>query len=138
MKRLFLLSLICLLLLVGCDSEGAKGTTEQPVPESEESSEQLVRLPRGLEGEWMSASEGERGYTEMISFFEDGTLTVSSLKDGAVQQVIYGTFRVEGDLILYDITGGASPYSGEFKYILDGRELYLIDDDEPAHYLRTS
>ena len=136
MKRLFILFLICTLLFVGCDSEETETTTTQPTGESEEG--QLVQLPRGLEGEWMSASDGERGYTEMITFNSDYTLVVKSLKDGVVQQTIYGTFRIDGDMIIYDINEGTSPYSGEFKYIIDGRELYLIDNDEPAHYLRTS
>ena len=136
MKRLFILFLICTLLFVGCDSEETETTTTQPTGESEEG--QLVQLPRGLEGEWMSASDGERGYTEMITFNSDYTLVVKSLKDGIVQQTIYGTFRIDGDMIIYDINEGTNPYSGEFKYVIDGRELYLIDDDEPAHYLRTS
>ena len=136
MKRLFILFLICTLLFVGCDSEETETTTTQPTGEFEEG--QLVQLPRGLEGEWMSASDGERGYTEMITFNSDYTLVVKSLKDGIVQQTIYGTFRIDGDMIIYDINEGTSPYSGKFKYVIDGRELYLIDDDEPAHYLRTS
>ena len=139
MKRLFLISLICLLLLVGCKSEETKNSpSDTASPETTESNEGFVQLPRGLEGEWMSASDGERGYSEMITFRNDFTLTVTSLKDGVAQQSIDGTFRIEGDKILYDITEGTTPYSGEFKYILEGRELYLIDDDEPAHYLRTS
>lgn len=138
MKQFFAIFLILsMLLCVACSEDESAATTQSTVM-LETALTEIAQLPRGLEGEWMSASAGERGYTEAITFFADGTLTVSSLLNGEVQQTIYGTFRVEGDMIIYEITGGTTPYSGEYKYVLDGRELYLIDDDQPAHYLRTS
>lgn len=138
MKRLLIILIIaCMLLCVGCKEDTAVPTTSQTITENTENAEP-VQLPRGLEGEWMSATPGERGYTESITFAADGTLTVSSLKDGAVQQTIQGTFYVDGDRIIYEINDGTSPYSGEYRYSLDGRELYLMDDDGAAHYLRTS
>lgn len=136
MKRLLIILVIaCMLLCVGCNEDAAAQTTTQS---NESAPTGPIQLPRGLEGEWMSASEGERGYTESIAFSADGTLTVSSLKDGVVQQTIQGTFYVNGDRIIYEINDGAEPYRGEYKYTLDGRELYLMDDDGAAHYLRTS
>ena len=36
--------------------------------------------------------------TTTFTFFEDGTLTVSSLKDGVIQQSIYGYFHINSDL----------------------------------------
>ncbi len=148
MKRYFVIFLmLSMLLCAGCTSEGTKNvkTTEasesattQSADAPETAPSELVQLPRGLEGNWTSASVSDRGYSESITFFEDGTLSVSSLLNGTVQQTIYGTFHVDGDKIVYEITEGTIPYSGEYKYVLDGRELYLIDDDQPAHYLRTS
>ncbi len=139
MKRICALLMISLTLLCAAcgshngDSSSATNKSEMP----QESTEQIA-LPHGLAGDWSSASAGERGYSEMISFGEDGSLTVSSLKDGVIEQTIYGTFYVEGNRIIFNITGGATPYSDEFEYSIEGRELYLIDDDGPAQYLRTS
>lgn len=140
MKRLFVIFLI-VLLFVGCSKDDAPATDaakESQADIGETFPQEPPQLPHGLEGEWMSASAGERGYTESIAFAADGTLTVSSLKDGIVQQTIHGTFYVDSDRILYEITEGAQPFEGEYTYVLDGRELYLIDDDGAAHYLRTS
>ena len=145
MKRLFILFLICTLLFVGCNSEEPQSSTIQPtetesteLTDATESSEWFMQLPRGLEGEWVSATADERGYTEMITFFTDGTLTVSSLKNGEIQQTIYGYFHVNSDTIYFDIEEGTTPYQGSFEYAIDGRELTLVDEDGPAHFLRTS
>lgn len=134
MKRLFAMILILTALLcAGCSKEESKNESTQPTE-----STAMGQLPRGLEGEWMSASAGERGYTESIIFSADGSLTVSSLKDGVVEQTIYGTFYVDGNKIVFHITEGTTPYQNEFEYTLSGRELFLIDNDGPAQYLRTS
>lgn len=132
MKRFFILFLMfALLLCVGCSSKEAETTqnTELSAP---------AQLPRGLVGQWVSATVSDRGYSEIITFEEDGYLTVSSMKDGVVEQTIYGSFRIEGRKLIFDITGGAAPYSDEFEFTIDGRELYLTDSDGLAHYLRTS
>lgn len=129
-QSLAILMLLVLLLCAGCSGSATSASTEPSQTE--------LWIPRDLAGQWVSASTSDRGYSETIIFEEDGTLTVSSLKDGVVEQTIYGTFRVEDDEIIFNITSGTSPYSDKFEYVLDGRELYLIDDDNPAHYLRTS
>lgn len=136
MKRMIaVLMILATVVCVGC----SKDQKSKPAEATDPTATTLpVQLPRGLEGEWMSASAGERGYTESIVFGEDGSLSVSSLKDGVVQQTIYGTFYVDGNKIVFHITEGTTPYESEFQYTLDGRELYLIDDDGMAHYLRTS
>lgn len=134
MKRVFaILMTLVILLCAGC------GADQTPSTEASESESQIAaQLPRGLAGQWVSATTSDRGYSETITFEEDGSLTVSSLKDGVVEQTIYGTFYVKGDEIVFEITSGTTPYEDSFEYILDGRELYLIDNDVPAHYLRTS
>lgn len=132
MKRIVIVMLILACLLVGCTKEQPE-TTEATTAEPGS-----VQLPRGLEGNWVSATTDDRGYAESITFNADGSLLVDSLKNGKVENSIYGTFYVEGNQIIFEITAGATPYKDYFEYKLDGRELYLIDDDGPAHYLRTS
>ena len=133
MKRILIFVLILsLFFCVGCDEK------KQSKPTESESIGDFIQLPNGLAGEWVSATVSDRGYSERITFEEDGTLTVAQMKDGFVEQTIFGTFRVLGDKITFEISGGASPYTDEFRYTLSGRELFLIDDDGPAHYLRTS
>ena len=134
MKRYFAIWMVLVLLLcAGCAHKGANDDASRTEPTQTE-----LWIPRGLAGQWVSASTSDRGYSETIIFEEDGSLTVSSLKNGVVEQTIYGTYHIEGDEIVFDITSGTSPYSDKFEYVLEGRELYLIDDDNPAHYLRTS
>lgn len=130
MKRFLLLFLIfTLLFCVGCQVSSETETT---------TAADSFALPRGLAGDWSSASSGQLGYTESISFGEDGSISVSVYQNGEKLQTIYGTFHVEGDEIIYSITGGTNPYSGVFVYELDGRELSLTDEGGTAHYLRTS
>ena len=134
MKQILIVILI-LASLCGCTksvqttAETAEATTEAPAP---------AQLPQGLEGQWTSATVSDRGYSESITFNADGTLYVESLKNGKVETSIFGNFHIEGNQIIFEISDGATPYKDYFEYILDGRELYLIDDDGPAHYLRTS
>lgn len=130
MKRFFLLFLILTLFFcVACQTNDSPETTTTAT---------TITLPRGLAGDWSSASSGQLGYTESISFGEDGTLSVSVYQNGEKLQTISGTFTVEGDEIIYSITAGTTPYNGVFEYVLDGRELSLTDAGGTAHYLRTS
>lgn len=141
MRRILLLFLVLTLLFcVACHSEPSKAAVEKDATISGESggSNGTVALPRGLAGDWSSASSGQLGYTESISFGEDGVLSVSVYQNGEKLQTISGTFRVEGDEIIYAITAGTTPYNGVFVYHLDGRELSLTDSGGTAHYLRTS
>ena len=132
MKRIFIVIFILSCLLVGCTS-----TQSEPTQATTVAAEDL-QLPRGLEGNWTSATVSDRGYSESITFNADGSLLVESLKNGKVENTIYGKFYLEGNKIVFEITAGATPYKDYFEYTLDGRELYLTDDDGPAHYLRTS
>ncbi len=136
MKRFLILLLILTCLLVGCSSDQPE--TSETTAETTAEPAGPAQLPKGLEGNWTSATVSDRGYSESITFNADGSLVVESLKNGRVENSIYGKFTVEGNQIIFEITGGATPYKDYFEYSLDGRELYLIDDDGPAHYLRTS
>lgn len=141
MKRILLLFLILsFLFCVACHSEPDNVAAEKDATISGENgdSNAIIPLPRGLAGDWSSASSGQLGYTESISFGEDGVLSVSVYQNGEKLQTISGTFRVEGDEIIYAITAGTTPYNGVFEYQLDGRELSLTDSGGTAHYLRTS
>jgi len=136
MKRYFIFILIFACLLTGCSNETPEATEATTEPAA--ASDVPAQLPRGLEGNWVSATVSDRGYSESITFNADGSLIVESLKNGKVENSIYGKFTVEGHQIVFEIIGGTTPYTSSFDYTLDGRELYLIDDDGPAHYLRTS
>ena len=145
MNRIFILCLILACLLVACSSEEVETTQASDTTQASETVDEHIleteaydQLPRGLEGNWVSASVSDRGYSESITFNADGTLSVDSLKNGKVENSIYGKFYVEGNQIIFEITNGTTPYKDYFDYVLDGRELQLIDDDGPAHYLRTS
>ena len=69
---------------------------------------------------------------------QHGTVTVRLDYEGSLYGVLSGSFYVEGHSVVCHITEGASPYDVTYEYRVDGRELYLTDDDGVAHYLRNS
>ena len=131
MKKFLILLIVLAVLCTGC-----AGNPAETAPSSEEATE--VCAPQGLTGSWSSASSGETGYTETITLEEDGHIYVELFHEGASQQIIAGTYHVEGGTIYYSITEGTAPYEGTFRFRLDGRELFLDDSDGTAHYLRNA
>lgn len=135
MKRLLIaILLLSVLLTVGCGGEIMQETMETAFPS--EPSE--FAIPQELPGVWTSADAGKLMMSETITFGEDGSLTVSGTYEGSDMGTIYGTYRVEHNRILCDITGGTTPYQVSYAFRIDGRELVLTDDDGDATYLRTS
>lgn len=132
---LILLTLAALLLCVGCEKEI---TPTQPADSTAPSIGEVMTLPQELLGVWVSADEGERDMVETISFFEDGSMTVELKYQGSDYGMLYGSCTLEGHRLICTITEGASPYTVEYEFRIDGRMLILTDDDGPAEYLRTS
>ena len=135
MKRwLCLILLLALLPMAGC--------AEAPVDETAEASttvsETVFSVPQDLPGVWVSADAGKLMLSETITFGEDGSLTVSGTYQGSDAGTVYGTYRVEYNRILCSITGGTTPFDVSYQFRIDGRELFLTDDDGEARYLRTS
>lgn len=124
MKRRLFLLLAALLLLCGCAPEHAE--TEQ------------AQLPPELLGVWVSASAGEREMVETITFGADGSLSVHLDYEGSDYSTIYGTYAVEGERVLCDITEGTTPFQVAYTYAVEGRELWLTGDSSTAHYLRSA
>lgn len=136
---LLILTLLTLLLSAGCaDGENSTAPSSQTESIQTSSTEEVMTLPQELIGVWVSADEGERDMIETITFYEDGSMTVELKYQGSDYGTLYGSCTPEGHRIICSITDGASPYTVEYEYRIDGRELILTDDDGPAHYLRTS
>lgn len=135
MKRFLLLLLALVLLCVGC--EGVQQPTET-TETTQTASFDLSSVPENFIAMWRSADAGELDMVETITFFEDGTLSVNCTYQGADVGTIYGTYYVDGDRVCCDMTANGEPYTVEYHFVLDGRELTLEDDDGPAHYLRVS
>lgn len=121
MRRACVLLLLALALLVGCAAPAAEAA-----------------LPRELIAMWRSADPGELDLVETIEFFEDGSFTVSCTYQGQDTGTLTGTWTAADGTVSCRITGGAAPYTVDYAYTVDGRELTLEDDDGPAHYLRVS
>lgn len=134
MKRLIFCILCLSLLLCACartptPSDGGTADTAAPTE---------LSIPQGLAGVWVSAHAGEWNMIETITFGEDGSLSVQLTYEGSDYQTIYGTYTVSGGTIFCDITEGTTPFQIEYTYRIDGRELYLTDEDGEAQYLRNS
>lgn len=123
MKRL-LSPLLCLLLLAGCTAGQEPGESVSAQP------------PQGLAGVWVSASAGDLDMVETITLTEDGTITVQCDYQGQDAGTISGVYHVDGERLIAEISQGTTPYTTEFRYTLDGRELILSDSSGDAHYLR--
>ena len=135
-KLLIFLAVLCRLLCAGCTTDPV--IEETAVPSSFEMPESTFAVPEELVGIWVSATAGERNMIETITFSEDGTVTVRLDYEGSLYGVLSGSFYVDGHSVVCHITEGASPYDVTYEYRVDGRELYLTDDDGVAHYLRNS
>ena len=133
-----LLSVFALFFLVACGEETLPSVSAENTASTEESTREIMTLPRELLGVWVSADEGERNMVETISFFEDGSMTVELKYQGSDYGKLYGNCTLEGHRLICNITDGASPYTVEYEFRIDGRMLILTDDDGPAEYLRTS
>ena len=145
MKYILALILSLLLLLsTGCTAKNPSTATESSTdgPERAQESSSFLQeeeeIPQELLGVWVSADEGEREMTESITFYENGSIVVELTYQKDYYGTLYGTFTVDGHYIYCDITEGTTPYQVTYGYRIDGRELYLSDDDGEAQYLRTS
>ena len=142
MKKFLILLAVLAVLCTGCAKSPTETSAETPAETSAASEEipeeTVVGAPQDLIGSWSSASSGETGYTETITLQEDGFISVILFQDGEYQHMITGTYYVKDSTIYYSITQGADPYEGTFDFRVDGRELFLDDDDGVAHYLRNS
>lgn len=133
-----LLSVFALFCFTGCGEEALPPVSAEDTASTEVSTQEIMTLPRELLGVWVSADEGERNMVETISFFEDGSMTVELKYQGSDYGKLYGSCTLEGHRLICSITDGASPYTVEYEFRIDGRMLILTDDDGPAEYLRTS
>lgn len=129
--------LIALLLLAVLCAAGCAQTSE-PTEPSAEPALPTYAIPQELPGVWTSADAGKLMMSETITFGEDGDLTVTGTYQGGDLGTIYGSYKVMGNTIFCDITGGTTPFRVSYSFHIDGRALVLTDDDGDATYLRTS
>ena len=135
MKRLLICCLLCL-LLCGCgESAAQESASTASTPQESLAAEPI---PQELPGVWVSASGGERDMIEMITFGEYGSLMVHLDYEGSDYSTVTGTYCIKGGKLVCDITEGTTPFQKEYTFRIDGRELYLTDEDGEAHYLRNS
>ena len=74
-----------------------------------------------------------------LTFNEDGTLSAYAIYRGTETPTVGGTFTVNGHTLLCEVSEGVNePYTVTYEFRIDGRELYLTDDDGDSHFLRVS
>lgn len=134
-KSILILLLLTMLLFAACDTQQPQEPTEPtdtsvPVENS---------VPQELVGTWSSANSGELDMTETFTFNEDGTLSAYAIYHGTQSSTVTGTFTIVGHTLYCEVTGGVSePYNIEYEFRVDGRELFLTDDDGQSQFLRVS
>ena len=135
MKR-YIIPILLILLL--CCSGCAGGTpTETTAPTDEATDTDFI--PAELIGTWTSASGGELDMTETFTFNEDGTLSAYAIYRGTETPTVGGSFTVSGHTLLCEVSEGVNePYTVTYEFRIDGRDLYLTDDEGDSHFLRVS
>ena len=141
MKRFLILLILLTLLLTAC------GKTESPTVNTEEltknqatqATETLTEaVPPMLIGAWRSLDPGELDMVETIEFFEDGSISVNCTYQGQDAGTIYGTYTIINGMLHCDMTANDAPYIIDYQFLIDGRELILINEDHEANYIKVS
>ncbi|MDR0889679.1 MAG: hypothetical protein LBM28_03405 [Oscillospiraceae bacterium] len=120
-----LLLLALLFSLAACTSQNPAPDADAPDP-----------IPQELLATWVSASGGDLNIIETMSYYEDGTFSVQCDYNGEDVGTIYGSFTIERDTLIANVTEGAEPYTIEYRFAVDGAVLTLTNDDNTATYRR--
>ncbi len=138
MKKLLILCLLLSLLLVGCGEKPVAPTVQTAPTEEATFSTETSPTPDMLIGTWRSINPGELDMVETIEISSDGYIMVSCTYQGKDAGTIYGTYYVIGETLHCDMTANNAPYIVDYRFVIDGRELTLQDDDGAAHYIKVS
>lgn len=138
MKKLWILFLLITLLLVGCNNHPVAPTVQPAPTEDTTGSTETSPTPEMLIGTWRSLDPGELDMVETIEISSDGYIFVSCTYQGQDAGTISGTYYVIGETLHCDMTANNAPYIVDYRFVIDGRELTLQDDDGAAHYIKVS
>lgn len=128
MKKLWMVLLLAAVLtLAGC----AGGTEEEP--QAAQPTETVSYVPdpdHELVGCWVKTGEFEEGadYVETLTVNGDGTLSVQLDYRGEPYQTLTGTYVISGKHFVVTIDAD-TPYTTDYRYAVDGRELTLSDEN---------
>lgn len=139
MKRLLILLILLTLLLTACGkTEAPTVNTEDPTQSQAAQITETEAVPPMLIGAWRSLDPGELDMVETIEFFEDGSISVNCTYQGQDAGTIYGTYTVTNGMLHCDMTANDAPYIIDYQFLIDGRELTLINEDREANYIKVS
>lgn len=139
MKRLLILLILLTLLLTACGKpETPTVNTEEPTQSQAAQITETEAVPPMLIGAWRSLDPGELDMVETIEFFEDGSISVNCTYQGQDAGTIYGTYTIINGMLHCDMTANDAPYIIDYQFLIDGRELILINEDREANYIKVS
>lgn len=137
MKRILAMILLCL-LLCGCQ-------TGKPVPAETQAPTQTETQPvptqtreNPLLGTWVNGGTYENGseYRETMTVNDDGTVIVIMEYQGEYYSTLTGTYLLSGNCFSVTIESEDEPYTTDYHYAVDGRQLTLTDNKGTYTYLR--
>lgn len=124
--------ILLLLLLVTLTACGSKTPTPEPTDPpkliAQEYDEAIV-------GSWVKRGEfaEDADYVETLQVFADGTLSVQLDFRGEPYQTLTGTWYTQGRHFVVNIESD-DPYTTDYQYLVDGRELTLQTDENTYLY----
>lgn len=135
MKRIFVILLLCL-LLCGCRTVKNEPPETQTQAETQPIQTQMRDNP--LVGTWVNGGTYENGreYRETMTVMEDGTVIVIMEYQGEYYSTLTGTYTLSGGCFSVTIDSEDEPYTTDYHYEVDGRQLTLTDNKGTYTYLR--
>lgn len=122
MKKWILLVAL-LAMFTACSSQTAAPETTAPLETvTREQDPEIV-------GSWVKRGEfaEDADYVETLQVMEDGTVTVQMDFRGEPYQTLTGTWYTQGRHFVVTIDAD-NPYTTDYQYLVDGRELTLQND----------
>lgn len=136
MKRMITAVLLIAMLLCGCTANNAEKPKQQPEESATQQESHITDNP--LLGTWINTGTYENGgaYEEILTVCDDGTVIVTLNYQGTYYTTLTGTYVLAANCFSVTIDSVDEPFSTDYHYAVDGRQLTLTDFKGTYTYLR--
>lgn len=129
--------MLALLLLCGCTT---KATPKQTEPQETQNIQNTQNQTQEnlLLGTWINTGTYENGsqYEEILTVFDNGTVSVVLNYKGSYYTTLTGSYVLASNCFSVTIDSVEEPFTTDYHYEVDGRQLTLTDFKGTYTYLR--